>query len=137
MKAWLVLLALAAAGTAWATDAAAQTMAGMRGQRRILLIAAPNPQDHQAVAQRRMLGGWSRQAADRDISLVEVAGARVTGAGDDAASLRRRYGLAPGQFRVLLIGKDGHIALRSARPVAADRLQSIIDAMPMRQAGER
>ncbi len=137
MKAWLVLLALAAAGTAWATDAAAQTMASMRGQRRILLIAAPNPQDPQAVAQRRMLGGWSRQAADRDISLVEVAGARVTGAGDDAASLRQRYGLAPGQFRVLLIGKDGHIALRSARPVAADRLQSIIDAMPMRQAGER
>jgi hypothetical protein len=40
-------------------------------------------------------------------------------------------------FQVLLIGKDGHVALRSAEPVAAATLQSRVDAMPMRRAGER
>jgi septal ring-binding cell division protein DamX len=137
MKAWLVLWVLAAVGAAWASGATAQTIASMRGHRRILLIAAPNPQAPQAVAQRRILSAWHQQGADRDFSVVEVSGAQVTGAADQAAALRQRYRLTPGLFQLLLIGKDGHVALRSAQPVSADRLQAIIDAMPMRQAGER
>jgi hypothetical protein len=137
MKAWPVLWTLAAIGAASASGATAQTIASMRGHRRILLIAAPNPQAPQAVAQRRILSGWRQQSVDRDISVVELSGARVTGAADHAAALRQRYRLTPGLFQVLLIGKDGHVTLRSAQPVSADRLQAIIDAMPMRQAGER
>ncbi len=89
------------------------------------------------MEQRRILGEWRRQAADRDISVIDLVGADVTGAGDGAAGLRKRYALKPGRFAVLLIGKDGHVALRSARPIAAERLQAVIDAMPMRRAGER
>jgi hypothetical protein len=137
MKAWLVLWTLAAIGAASASGATAQTIASMQGQRRIVLIAAPNPQAPQAVAQRRILSGWRQQSVDRDISVVELSGARVTGAADHAAALRKSYRLTPDLFQVLLIGKDGHVALRSAQPVSADRLQAIIDAMPMRQAGER
>jgi septal ring-binding cell division protein DamX len=136
MKACLVW-ALAAIGAAWASGATAQTIASMRGHHRILLIAAPNPQAPQAVAQRRILNAWHQQAADRDISVIEVSGAQVTGATDQVAALRQHYRLTPGLFQVLLIGKDSHVALRSAQPVAAERLQAIIDAMPMRQAGER
>jgi DNA-binding LacI/PurR family transcriptional regulator len=137
MRIWLVLWAFAGVATVSATGATAQTMASMQGHRRILLIAAPNPQDPQVVTQRQILSGWRQQAADRDISVVEVSGRQVTGAADQVAALRKIYRLTPGLFQVLLIGKDGHVALRSARPVAADRLQAIIDAMPMRQAGER
>lgn len=136
MKAWPAVFVLAVIGGASAVHAAAPTIAAMRDHRRIILMAMPTPHDPLAVAQRRILAGWNRQAADRDISLVEVSGARVTGAADDAAALRRRYDLKSDRFEVLLIGKDGQIALRSSQPVAADRLQGTIDAMPMRQAGE-
>jgi hypothetical protein len=113
------------------------TADAMRWHRRILLIAAPGPQNPQAVAQKRILRDWSSQAADHDIALVELSGTQVTGLANPASALRRRYGIAPGRFEVLLIGKDGTVALRSARPIPAARLQSTIDAMPMRRAGER
>lgn len=137
MKAWPALLALVACGAASAADGSPPTMAAMRGHRRIVLMATPGAGDPQAVEQRRILAGWKKEAAARDISLVELTGAEVTGAADDAAALARRYRLKPDRFEVLLIGKDGHVAVRSRRPVTADRLQATIDAMPMHQAGER
>ena len=71
------------------------------------------------------------------MTLVEVSGGHVDGLADDAASLRRRYAIKPGRFEVLLTGKDGRVAMRSGQPIPAGTLQSTIDAMPMRRAGER
>jgi hypothetical protein len=101
-------------------------MAAMRGHRRVLLIATPGPQDPKAMAQRRILSGWKKGAANRDLSLVEVSGERATGAADDAVALSQRYRLKPGVFQVVLIGKDGNVALRSAHPATADTLQGTI-----------
>ncbi len=56
---------------------------------------------------------------------------------DTAESLRKRYRLPSQSFEVLLIGKDGHVELRSNKPVGAGELQGRIDAMPMRRAGQR
>lgn len=137
MKSPLIVLAAVALGAAWATTAMGSTMATLRGQRRILLIVAPAPYNPDAVAQGQMLAGWTKQASDRDISVVRITAGRVTGVSDGAASLSRRYRIRLDLFQVLLIGKDGTVALRSARPLAAQKLQSAIDAMPMRMAGER
>ncbi len=126
--------------TVWmifATGAAPATLRSMRWQRRVVLVAAPSPADPNVVVQRHTLTDWAQEAAARDVSVVEVAGSGVVGASDTSASLRRRYHLVPGAFQVLLIGKDGHVALRSARPVDAATLRDAIDAMPMRRAGER
>lgn len=131
------MLALIALGLPTIVGAVAPTADAMRWHRRILLIAAPGPQDLQAMAQKRILSDWTSQAADRDLALVELSGTQVTGLADPASALQRRYGITPGRFEVLLIGKDGTVALRSARPIPAGRLQSTIDAMPMRRAGER
>ena len=68
--------------------------------------------------------------------MITITGMTVTGSADKAQSLRRRFQLKPGTFQVLLIGKDGHVAIRSAHPITAERLQGAIDAMPMRQAGQ-
>jgi hypothetical protein len=125
-------LGLIAAGAA-----APETLDAMRWRRRILLVAAPNPDDPRAALQRRIFEAWAREAADRDLSLVEVTESSVAGASDPAASLRRRYHLDLSAFQVLLIGKDGHVDLRAARPIDAETLQGRIDAMPMRRAGER
>jgi len=123
-------LGASAAATAPSIDA-------MRWHHRIVLVASPAPNDAAMLQQRRILADWRREAADRDIALVEITGSRVTGVSDSAATLRRRYRLPDDSVEVLLIGKDGHVGLRSPHPIAADRLRATIDTMPMRKAGER
>ncbi len=133
----LIALPALAATTALAAPASMQAMRSLRGHERIVLASSPDPADPNIAAQRRILSDWSQGAADRDVRLVAVAGPRVEGASDPAASLRKRYGLTQGKFEALLIGKDGHVALRSAQPLDAETLQRAIDAMPMRRNGGR
>jgi len=109
----------------------------MRWQRRVLVVAAPSARDPALAAQRNALRGWQRSAEDRDVQVVEVIGDRVSGARDAATALRARLLLSHERFGVVLIGKDGHVALRSGEPVLAETLQGRIDAMPMRRAGQR
>ena len=125
----IVALAVAAASV--------PSVAEMKWQRRVLVVAAPGARDPALAAQRAALRGWQRGAEDRDVQVVEVIGDRVTGARDAAATLRARLHLPATRFGLVLIGKDGHVALRSAEPVPAEALQGRIDAMPMRRAGRR
>ena len=117
--------------------ASVPSVAQMRWQRRVLVVAAPSARDPALAAQRNALRGWQRGAEDRDVQVVEVIGDRVAGARDAAAALRARLQLPHERFGVVLIGKDGHVALRSGEPVLAETLQGRIDAMPMRRAGQR
>lgn len=126
-----MILALVAAA------ASTPSVADMKWQCRVLVVAAPRASDPALAAQRNALRGWRRGAKDRDVQVVEVIGGRVTGARDTAAALRTRLRLPATRFAVVLVGKDGTVALRSAAPVPADTLQGRIDAMPMRRAGQR
>jgi len=117
--------------------ASAPSVAEMKWQRRVLVVAAPSARDPALAAQRATLRGWERGAEDRDVQVVEVIGDRVTGARDAATALRARLRLPATRFALVLIGKDGHVALRSGEPVLAETLQGRIDAMPMRRAGQR
>ena len=110
--------------------AASPTLAQMKWDRRVLIVAAPFPQDP-------ALAGWDAAARERDLAVVTIVGDRVSGADDGAAGLRKRYRLPVGRFVAILIGKDGGEKLRSAKPIAAEVLAETIDAMPMRRAGER
>ncbi len=51
----------------------------------------------------------------------------------EAETVRRRFGVQPGDFTVVLIGKDGGAKLRSRKPLSMEKLKETIDAMPMRQ----
>ena len=133
----ITTLLLATIGFVSTAQAGPRTIATMRHHRRIILITAPHPNDPQTAAQTAILSHWKKAAADRDISVITIAGATVTGTTDKAAALRSRYGLNPDRFQVLLIGKDGHVAMKSAHPIASETLQATIDAMPMRRAGQR
>lgn len=117
--------------------AAPSTIAEMRWQTRVLLIAAPRSDAPGLLDQRRLLAGWTREARDRDLAIVTVIGDRVAGSGDTAASLRTRFRVPQGRFTVLLIGKDGGEKMRSAAPIAPEVLAETIDAMPMRRAERR
>ena len=115
---------------------AQSTIAQMKWERRILVVAAPSATDPQLAEQRRILAAWRKQGDARDLTIVEVVGDGITGAADDAASVRRKYRL-PAGFTAILIGKDGGEKLRSPRPFPAAALAETIDAMPMRRAGQR
>jgi hypothetical protein len=117
--------------------AAPQPIGAMQWRQRIVLAVSPDASDPGFEAQRQILEAWRNQAADRDVILVEVNGHRVVGVSDSAAALRQRYQLKADRFEALLIGKDGRIALRAGKPLTAEILQSVIDAMPMRRAGQR
>jgi hypothetical protein len=106
-------------------------------KRRVLILSAPSASDPALATQRRLLRGWEREAAGRDLTIVEVEGNAVRGAGDDAQHLRTRYRVPARAFAAVLVGKDGHVAQYSAKPISSGDLQGAIDAMPMRRAGER
>lgn len=125
----IVALAVAAASV--------PSVAEMRWQHRVLVVAAPSARDPALAAQCNALRGWQRGAEDRDVQVVEVIGDRVTGARDTARALRAQLRLPRERFTLVLIGKDGRVALRSGEPVLAETLQGRIDAMPMRRAGQR
>ena len=116
--------------------AASPTLAQMKWDRRVLIVAAPFPQDPALAEQRRILGSWTAKGDERDLTIVEVVGDQVRGAGDTAPSLRRKFRL-PAGFTAILIGKDGGEKLRSAHPFPTAVLEQTIDAMPMRRAGQR
>lgn len=109
----------------------------MRNHRRVLIVAAPDAGDARLIEQRRLLAGWNGGAQERDVTVVELVDSTVRGSSDDGRILRRTMRLPRGRFAVILIGKDGHEALRSRDPVSGQALSDRIDAMPMRRAGGR
>jgi len=114
------------------------TIAQLRGAYRPLLIFAPKPDDPSLNLQLRTLRDSSRALADRNILAIAIpynapspTVTRLTEA--DAADARHSFHIAPSDFTVLLIGKDGDEKFRSNKPISIDQLNQIVDAMPMRQ----
>jgi hypothetical protein len=123
-------------GALQTTAAADVSIHAMTWHRRVIVMSAAHAEDAHLAQQRQLLAAWSG-GEERDVTVVGIAGDEVTGASDDAATLRRHFHLPSDSFTVILVGKDGHIALRSTTPVTGETVQQAIDAMPMRKAGER
>jgi hypothetical protein len=77
--------------------------------------------------QRGLLRGHGPSFEDRDLlTTIFLENAEATEA-------RNRYGVKPGSFVVVLVGRDGGEKFRSEDPVSAQELFDRIDAMPMRR----
>jgi hypothetical protein len=113
--------------------AAPRSVAAMQWQRRVVVLSAPSAVDAALQEQQQMVAFWAG-AAERDVDIVQIVGDSLIGAADPASTVRARFGLPPDRFMVVLVGKDGHVALRSNRPVSAATLAARIDAMPIRKA---
>jgi hypothetical protein len=131
---------LALAGCcAWALAGPAPqgtTLRRLRDHQRVLLIFAASRRDARVEEQLAAIREKAAEAADRDLVTIAVTETGDAGTGirlTDAAAVRRRFGVKAGEFRVILVGKDGGEKLRSERPIAFERLRATIDAMPMRQ----
>jgi hypothetical protein len=137
--AWPMMLA----GQSPTLPAGTVSLAGMRDRVRPLLIFAPAPDDPRLELQLRGLHEAQAALVERDVVVVVVpfkspstSGAMLTGkmlSDADAQAARRRFKIAPGEFVVILVGKDGGEKLRSSEPLAVTTLRETIDAMPMRQ----
>lgn len=112
----------------------AETLDNYRDHRRVILLFAADTSDERVARQIADVRPLLEDKDDRDLSLVQVLGTTVIGASDSATRLHQRFSVPAGAFTVLLIGKDGHVALRSGQPVDSERLAAIVDEMPMRQS---
>jgi hypothetical protein len=113
-------------------------MDSLRWTTRPLIVFAPESAAANLSRQRQIVAANRAGFVERDMAVLVVTNEGVSAdlgkkPVQHAAALRRRYGIAPEQFRVLLVGKDGGVKLSSSEPIAASRLFSVIDAMPMRR----
>lgn len=119
------LLAVSAPAPALAEN---DPLAALRWSKRVLLVFADDRGDPTLAAQRRLFEADPSGTAERDFVLVEAIGGAA-----GSSLLRRRFGVADGTFRAILIGKDGGGKLSSRQPLSLERLYREIDAMPMRR----
>ncbi len=100
-----------------------------RDKNRLLLIFAPSKTDPRWQKQNSLLQNGDAAFQDRDLVRLDY----LEAGGNSGKVLRTRYGVKPGQFRVLLIGKDGHVASGGPNPITLSELTEQIDRMPMRR----
>ncbi len=114
------------------------SLAELKDQYRPLLVFARRPDDAQLEIQLRTLQEHAPEAQDRDLAVIGLpygapSPTSLQLSAAEAAAVRRRFGIAPTEFAVILLGKDGGEKLRSKKPIPIGKLDSTIDAMPMRQ----
>ena len=127
-KSALLLFSLAAL-TVPALALAQTDLSRYRGKNRLLLVFAPSKADPRWQAQNTLLVGSAAGFKERDLLRFDY----LEQGGNKNAVLRSRYGVKHGQFRVLLIGKDGHAALGGPTPLSLHTLTEQIEKMPMRR----
>ena len=93
--------------------------------------------DEKQAMQKRLVAQSKTGFVERDMVVILVSGDRQEaligeGPGESAEVLRQRFGVPPGAFRSILVGKDGGVKLSSGEPITAAALFSLIDQMPMR-----
>lgn len=118
-------------------------LAHYRDKARPILIFTPTAADPRFLDQFHMLESHTPELAERQAVVLvfaqhpypwpRPAGSTVWPGNElDPARIRKTYRIAPGDFTVILVGKDGGEKLRSHQPIPFDTLQSTIDSMPMR-----
>lgn len=134
----LASVALAAALCTAQAPSGLVKLENLKDEARPLLIFAARPDDPQLEIQLRTLAEHAAATHDRQIvpfalpyRSPQPTPAKL--AEDDVDLLRRRFHVAPGDFAVVLLGKDGGEKLQSSKPLSMDRLSAVIDAMPMRR----
>ena len=106
---------------------------------RLLLLFASSNEDGSYQEFMKKLQKQEDEIVERDLlvfSIFERGQSRFGNSVIDrhsAASLRDKFSIIPGQFTVVLVGKDGGEKLRRGAAVDIDDIFSVIDSMPMRQ----
>lgn len=118
-------------------------LAEHRWNHRVLIAFANDVADARAGSLETSLAEASCELGDRDIVVGWILSEGASRVGEVAvsdeiaASLRSGLGIEPGDFAVLLIGKDGGVKARYGDVPALSALFALIDGMPMRRSEMR
>lgn len=118
-----------------------------RDRFRPLLVFAADDKDKQFIEQVQRIAESASQLHERQVLFVPLLERSETRSwakaidpfimaylsADDAAAARRKYRVPFSEFTVILVGKDGGEKFRTHSPVTIKELNTVIDAMPMRQ----
>jgi hypothetical protein len=94
----------------------------------VLLVFTPSVYDPDYLRQRDALDEHASDLADLGVELIEVLGEDVgacacgTMLPSSARALRHRFSPQVEQFALVLVGRDGEIALREHQPIEAQAL---------------
>ncbi len=106
---------------------------------RLLVVFSPSEDYARYRDLRKQLQDQKSAIVDRDLLVFHVFEDGESWFGDSlidkqsVAQLRSRFSAKPGEFTVVLIGKDGGEKLRRGTEVDIAEIFSLIDSMPMRQ----
>jgi hypothetical protein len=106
---------------------------------RLLLTFAPSPADSRCAKQRAAIDGKSAGFKERDVIRFDVFENDTSRRGgepllvSDANALRQEFHVAAGQFKIVLVDKDGRTIYSATRPAPAPTLLAAIDATTVRR----
>ncbi|MEM9725097.1 MAG: DUF4174 domain-containing protein [Pseudomonadota bacterium] len=134
----IAALALSVLAAALAPARAGEPLSRYAWEGRPLVIFGPSLDDEQLRAQRELFEMARADLAEREMPLIVAGGesALVDGAPApfSAEALRNAYGVGPGTFAVVLVGKDTGVKLRSGRIIPPKMVFDLVDDMPMRRS---
>jgi hypothetical protein len=128
------------AGSVWSGDPLDDVDLGKyRWKNRLMFLFSPSPEvpDFQTLSGE--LNRHSDGVRERDLLIFRVLEQAPSSPDSqeittsEAKSLRRRFGITPGNFTVVLVGKDGTVKLKRQGPTALKDIFGLIDSMPMRR----
>lgn len=134
--AWATAIAAAFASHAFALD----ELARYQSKNRVVVLFGGSG-DQKLAKQVEALKSKQADLAERDIVVITVIGDEVRpvfgdSTGVDARKLRQEADIKGNIFQAVVVGKDGDVKMRSSDVVTNDKLFGLIDAMPMRKAGQ-
>jgi hypothetical protein len=127
------------AGSAFGQREGTIDLSAYQWKSRLLFVFAPSEDDARYRDLRKELRDQEDKIIDRDLLVFHVFEDGESWFGDSpidrqsAAQLRDRFSVTPGQFTVVLVGKDGGEKFREPNEVNMAEIFSLIDSMPMRQ----
>lgn len=120
------------------------TLKAMRDCFRPVLVFAPSAKDVSFKAQQALLEQYADDMMDRNLLYVPVLAQGkqfpspldapyVVLSSSELNAIRARFRVAPEEFTVVLVGRDGGEKFRGTKPISVLKLDALVDAMPMGQ----
>lgn len=101
-----------------------QPLEGLKWTNRVLVVFADSDRDPRFARQMNKLADDPGPLLDRDVVVLTDT--------DPGANGPLRDSLRPRDFMLVLVGKDGTVALRKPDPRSVREVVSVIDKMPLR-----
>lgn len=101
------------------------TLEQFKWQARPIVVLADSPLDPAFRQQMELFRAAPERLIERDVKIITDT--------DTSTPSDVRTRLRPHGFMLVIIGKDGQVALRKPRPWSAQEISRIIDNMPIRQ----